>query len=91
MNSEDELKKKPCVIATFYLQKGRCPSLKMSANSKMANEFHVIFTEKVVETIFCGVTTVRLVSSGEFDNAVTIAVRPAEENDIPTASLVCGL
>ncbi|CAH0387862.1 unnamed protein product [Bemisia tabaci] len=47
--------------------------------------------EKVVETIFCGVTTVRLVSSGEFDNAVTIAVRPAEENDIPTASLVCGL
>ncbi|XP_075231482.1 corticotropin-releasing factor-binding protein [Lycorma delicatula] len=47
--------------------------------------------ERVVETILCGVTTVRLVSSGEFDNAVTVAVKQAGEDDIPTATLVCGL
>uniref|UniRef100_A0A1B6L1H7 Corticotropin-releasing factor binding protein C-terminal domain-containing protein n=1 Tax=Graphocephala atropunctata TaxID=36148 RepID=A0A1B6L1H7_9HEMI len=47
--------------------------------------------ERVVETIFCGVTTVRLVSSGEFDNAVTVQLRQADEEDIPSASLICGL
>lgn len=47
--------------------------------------------ERVVETILCGVTTVRLVSSGEFDNAVTVQVRQAGEDDIATATLVCGL
>ncbi|XP_054280444.1 corticotropin-releasing factor-binding protein [Macrosteles quadrilineatus] len=47
--------------------------------------------ERVVETILCGVTTVRLVSSGEFDNAVTIQLRQADEEDIPSASLICGL
>ncbi|XP_049770633.1 corticotropin-releasing factor-binding protein [Schistocerca cancellata] len=43
------------------------------------------------ETIFCGVTAVRLVSSGDFDNAVTVSVRQAAEDDIPAATLVCGL
>ncbi|KAF4526472.1 hypothetical protein B566_EDAN015134 [Ephemera danica] len=41
------------------------------------------------ETILCGVTAVRLVSSGGFDNAVTVALRPASEEDV--ANLVCGL
>ncbi|CAB3369546.1 Hypothetical predicted protein [Cloeon dipterum] len=41
------------------------------------------------ETVLCGVTAVRLVSSGEFDNAVTVAVRPASEEDM--AAVVCGL
>nr|CAD7449013.1 unnamed protein product [Timema bartmani] len=44
-----------------------------------------------IETIFCGVTTVRLVSSGQFDNSVTVALRQAGEDDILDASLVCGL
>ncbi|KAI5699061.1 hypothetical protein M8J75_015842 [Diaphorina citri] len=46
---------------------------------------------KVVETILCGVTTVRLVSSGEFDNAVTVALTPAQVEDLDAASLVCGM
>ncbi|KAL1452440.1 hypothetical protein WDU94_006673 [Cyamophila willieti] len=46
---------------------------------------------KQVETILCGVTTVRLVSSGDFDNAVTVAVAPAEVDDLDAASLVCGM
>ncbi|KAG8305826.1 hypothetical protein J6590_060840 [Homalodisca vitripennis] len=47
--------------------------------------------ERIVETIFCGVTTVRMVSSGEFDNAVTVQLRQAGEEDINSASLICGL
>ena len=33
-------------------------------------------------------TTARLVSSGQFDNAVTLALRQAGEDDIMEASLV---
>jgi hypothetical protein len=44
-----------------------------------------------VQTIFCGVTTVRLVSSGQFDNAVTVMLRQAGEDDIMEANLICGL
>ncbi|XP_023709298.1 corticotropin-releasing factor-binding protein isoform X2 [Cryptotermes secundus] len=44
-----------------------------------------------VQTIFCGVTTVRLVSSGQCDNAVTITLQQAGEDDIMEASLICGL
>lgn len=36
----------------------------------------------------CGVTTVRLVSSGQFHNAVTVAVTPTDGEATPT--LVCG-
>ncbi|XP_025418372.1 corticotropin-releasing factor-binding protein [Sipha flava] len=44
--------------------------------------------EHSVETIMCGVTTVRLVSSGQFHNAVTVAVAPTDGGATPT--LVCG-
>ncbi|XP_050421765.1 corticotropin-releasing factor-binding protein [Adelges cooleyi] len=43
--------------------------------------------ENMVETIMCGVTTVRMVSSGQFHNAVTVAVKPPEIEATPT--LVC--
>ncbi|XP_060842058.1 corticotropin-releasing factor-binding protein [Rhopalosiphum padi] len=43
--------------------------------------------ENAVETIMCGVTTVRLVSSGQFHNAVTVAVTPPDVEATP--SLVC--
>jgi hypothetical protein len=43
------------------------------------------------QTILCGVTTVRLVSSGQFDNAVTVTLRPAGEDDILSANLICSL
>lgn len=48
----------------------------------------VSFPEHSVETIMCGVTTVRLVSSGQFHNAVTVAVTPTDGETTPT--LVCG-
>lgn len=44
-----------------------------------------------MQTVFCGVTTVRLVSSGHYDNSVTMALRQAAEDDIAEGSLVCGL
>ncbi|XP_071449380.1 corticotropin-releasing factor-binding protein [Hetaerina americana] len=42
-----------------------------------------------VETILCGVSSVRLVSSGWFDNAVTVALREAADQDVAEATLVC--
>ncbi|VVC40172.1 Hypothetical protein CINCED_3A011171 [Cinara cedri] len=45
--------------------------------------------ESSTKTIICGVTTVRLVSSGQFHNAVTVAMRPADIDAEPT--LVCEL
>ncbi|XP_067000519.2 corticotropin-releasing factor-binding protein [Anabrus simplex] len=44
-----------------------------------------------METILCGVSAVRLVSSGEFENAVTVAVRQAHEGDLDTASVICDM
>ncbi|XP_063227583.1 corticotropin-releasing factor-binding protein isoform X2 [Bacillus rossius redtenbacheri] len=43
-----------------------------------------------LETILCEVTTVRLVSSGQFDNSVTVSLRQAGEEDVSEAALVCG-
>jgi len=51
----------------------------------------MIFPGSTVQTVFCEVTTVRLVSSGQFDNAVTLALRQADVDDDIEASLVCGL
>lgn len=42
-------------------------------------------------TIFCDATTVRLVSSGEFDNSVTFVIRLAGAEDILEPDLVCEL
>ncbi|RZF47930.1 hypothetical protein LSTR_LSTR008734 [Laodelphax striatellus] len=48
--------------------------------------------DRQVETILCGVTTFRMVSSGEFDNSDTPAVAQADiMADMRRASLVCGL
>ena len=51
----------------------------------------MIFPGSTVQTVFCEVTTVRLESSGQFDNAVTLAVRQADVDDDIEASLVCSL
>jgi hypothetical protein len=49
------------------------------------------FPGSTAHTVFCGVTTVRLVSSGRYDNRVTVAVREAADDDIVEGSLMCGL
>lgn len=41
--------------------------------------------------IFCDITTVRLVSSGAYDNSVTISMRKADENDISPSASICPL
>lgn len=41
--------------------------------------------------IGCEMTTVRLVSSGKYDNSVTITARPADTAEILDADLTCGL
>lgn len=43
------------------------------------------------QAIFCGVTSVRLESSGKFKNKVVVSLRPADENDISLATAVCDL
>ncbi|KAH8271345.1 hypothetical protein KR018_007349 [Drosophila ironensis] len=43
------------------------------------------------QAIFCGVSTVRLVSSGRFQNQAAIVLRKAEEQDVDIATLICAL
>lgn len=43
------------------------------------------------QAIFCGVTSVRLDSSGNYNNKVIVSLRPAAENDISLATAVCDL
>jgi hypothetical protein len=43
------------------------------------------------QAIFCGTTTVRLSSSGHVNNEVLVQVRPADENDLSIATLICPI
>lgn len=43
------------------------------------------------QAIFCGVTSVRLESSNNFNNKVIVSLRQAEEDDISLATAVCDL
>lgn len=43
------------------------------------------------QAIFCGVTTIRLISTGRFQNQASIMIRKAEEHDIDIATLICAL
>ncbi|XP_026480457.1 corticotropin-releasing factor-binding protein-like [Ctenocephalides felis] len=44
------------------------------------------------QAIFCGVSTVRLQSSGRYNNQITLTLRPAEEQDYSAMSaVVCGV
>lgn len=43
------------------------------------------------QAIFCGVTTVRLTSTGNYANEARIAIRPAGEADMAQATLLCDL
>lgn len=45
----------------------------------------------LLETVLCGIATVRLVSSGEYDNSVTVAVRQASEQDLLSPTIICPL
>lgn len=50
--------------------------------------FHQL-SETAEETIGCGITTVRLVSSGRHRNWVQVAIRPAEDEDLSLANFMC--
>jgi hypothetical protein len=43
------------------------------------------------QAIFCGTTTVRLESSGNYKNKVLVELRQAAESDIELATAVCDL
>ncbi|XP_037951690.1 corticotropin-releasing factor-binding protein [Teleopsis dalmanni] len=43
------------------------------------------------QAIFCGVTTVRLVSTGRYQNQAAVAIRKAEEIDLEIATLICAI
>ncbi|XP_017000594.2 corticotropin-releasing factor-binding protein [Drosophila takahashii] len=43
------------------------------------------------QAIFCGVSTVRLVSSGRFQNQAAIVLRKADVQDMEIATLICAL
>ena len=42
-------------------------------------------------TVFCGMTTIRLVSSGKYHNKVVAEVQKADLDDIPLANYICGM
>ncbi|XP_053699318.1 corticotropin-releasing factor-binding protein [Sabethes cyaneus] len=43
------------------------------------------------QAIFCGTSTARLISSGRYANQAMIAVRLADESDIPLATVLCDM
>jgi hypothetical protein len=45
--------------------------------------------ETTEETIACGITTVRLVSSGRHRNWAQVSIRPAEDEDLSLANVMC--
>nr|APD15634.1 corticotropin-releasing factor-binding protein [Cotesia chilonis] len=47
--------------------------------------------ERSFKLIGCGVTAIRLTSSGMFDNSVSVFVRPAIDEEILNSNLICGL
>lgn len=53
----------------------------------------MLVAEHREEAIACETTTVRLVSSGAFDNSVTVNLRKLEEDHLKDGflNLVCGL
>ncbi|XP_046404777.1 corticotropin-releasing factor-binding protein [Ischnura elegans] len=75
-----------------YVEVGGAPGLD-TANLAVADSICGMDSRpgSTVETIMCGVSTVRLVSSGWFDNAVTVALREAADQDVAEATLVCPI
>lgn len=62
----------------------------LSLLNKLSFAIYCIAVDSTVEqAIFCGVTTVRLRSSGRFANRATIAIRPATEDDLSLMTAVC--
>lgn len=55
----------------------------------MLTELYLNVAETSEETIGCGITTVRLVSSGRHHNWAQVAIRPAEDEDLATANFMC--
>lgn len=51
--------------------------------------FNTLASGAAEETIACGITTVRLVSSGNHRNVAQVAIRPAEEEELFSASFMC--
>ncbi|XP_075148868.1 corticotropin-releasing factor-binding protein [Haematobia irritans] len=43
------------------------------------------------QAIFCGVTTLRLISTGRFQNQASVMIRKADEHDLDIATLICAL
>lgn len=54
-----------------------------------ANRKFKILSSGPEQGIFCGVTSVRLSSSGNYLNTAVVSIRPADESDIAIATLVC--
>ncbi|KAK9504596.1 hypothetical protein O3M35_010898 [Rhynocoris fuscipes] len=45
----------------------------------------------ITESVLCGVSTIRLVSTGQYDNMVSVSIRQAREDELLTASIVCPI
>ncbi|EDV91426.1 corticotropin-releasing factor-binding protein [Drosophila grimshawi] len=43
------------------------------------------------QAVFCGVTSVRLLSTGRYQNQATVIIRKADEHDFDIATLMCAL
>jgi len=61
-----------------------------TATMMLADSMCGVSREKSTEeTIACGITTVRLVSSGRYHNTATISIRSAGEEDLLSSSFLC--
>lgn len=43
------------------------------------------------QSILCGTTSVRLVSSGQYNNQAMVTIRMAEEADLRLAAVMCAM
>ncbi|KAL9898426.1 corticotropin-releasing factor-binding protein isoform 2-T4 [Glossina fuscipes fuscipes] len=79
-----------CMQNDDYLEIGGSPGLDSTHMEKSSDICGYAETPGPEQAIFCGVTTARLVSSGRYQNHVSIMIRKADAEDLDLATLVCA-
>lgn len=65
--------------------------LQQNKDFNFHNCFYLFIISGPEQAIFCGVTTVRLISTGRYQNHAAVMLRKADETDLDIATLVCAL
>ncbi|XP_055381409.1 corticotropin-releasing factor-binding protein [Condylostylus longicornis] len=80
-----------CTTSPDHLEIGGSPGLESFGMEKSSDVCGFSEQQGPEQAIFCGITSVRLVSSGKHRNKAALMVRQADENDLEIATLVCPL